>query len=56
MYQKREIIGFHKLSAGRDWPYLDSGSSEGGKEKKKDKVENKDYHATNISRASEYLS
>lgn len=56
MYEKKEIIGFHKLSAGRDWPYLDSDSSEGGKESKKDKVANKDYYATNVSRASKYFS
>lgn len=54
MYETREIIGFHKSSAGRDWPYLDSDSS-GGRERKKDKVANKDYHATNVSQASKYF-
>lgn len=41
MYEKREIIGFHKLSAGRDWTYLDSDSSEGGKERRKIRLQTK---------------
>lgn len=49
------MIGFHKLSARRDWPYLDSGIL-GGKEKKKDNAANKDYQATNVSYASKYFN